>query len=179
MSFPLFKTTLDEIVTDLGGAFRRAVAEEAAPMVRAAISKRRDGYLPDLFTFWTETEDEDFVGATAELKAMFSETTGERALGFAEQRGGRLVHRPSAIWLEGRKYRARVARLWSYEPYPGADLKWAAEVTQFGRACIGAPGYLGPKERSRYERDVPSEHLAEKAMKDLFEERWRVDLVPA
>lgn len=180
MTHEVFRAEISAIVHDLGALSWKPVCEEASTALRNAMAARDDGRMPDLFLFWTHARDEDFVKATADVKAMFSETTGERVLGMAEcRRGERIIHRPSAIWLEGKKHRARVARLWSYQQYEGSDLKWAAEVTQFGRACIGRGGYLSMTERKRFERDVPLEYLAEKAMLDLWETTWRMSINPA
>lgn len=177
MSFSLLKEKIDAIGADIG--FRHVVAEKAGELLRGEITKRNDGrYTRDFFTYWTEAVDEDFVAVAGALEAMFTESTSERAQGLANYQNRKVVHRISAVWMEGAKYRMRLARCWSYEPFPGADLKWAAEVTALGRMVIGAPSYMGAAERKKFERDCASEYLAERAMKDLFENAFRVSLDP-
>lgn len=174
MSHAVLKKQIDDIAADLGAFYRKPVAEEASVLLREAISKRLGGRYVDVFLHWTEAADEDFVAAAAELKAMFSEQTGERIIGLAQFAGARVTRRPSAIWLEGKVYRIRLARMWSYSPGDGQDIRWAAEITPVGRVCAGGYRFSTSTERKKTEMDAPSEYLAEKGMRELFEKLFRV-----
>lgn len=177
MSFVAFKEKIDAIGLDLG--YRAIVAEDAGTLLRNAITKRCDGRIPDWATYWTEAVDSDFAEAGAELEKLFTETTQERAQGLAKYQGRKVVQRVTRVWLEGATYRIPLARSWSYEASGSRELKWAAEITEFGRRMCGAPRYgLTQAERKRLERDCHSEYLAERAMKDLFESAFRVTLDP-
>lgn len=177
MTFALLKAKIDAIGADLG--YRQAVALDADVFLRHAIAARNDGRMPDTWTYWTEALDADFAKAAEQLEAEFTEHTQERVQGLGRYQGRKVVHRVTGIWLEGASYRARLSRCWSYHPAEGGDLKWAANVTDFGRRIIGVRRYgLTKTDRARLERDCPSEYLAERAMKDLFETNFRVELSP-
>lgn len=174
MSFAIFKQKLDDIGADLG--FRTAIAEDAGTFLRNAITARCDGRIPELFTYWTMAEDADFVAAAAELEKTYNVRTAERAQGTAKYQGRNVVHRVTGVWLEGKVYRACLTRCWSYESR--GELQWAAEVAPFARLILGFSRYPSKTDRARLEKDLPSEYLAERAMKDLFETHFRVVLEP-
>lgn len=177
MSFTAFKTLIDEISADIGPRFRRAVAEEAGEMLREHMGINRDGVYQDPFLYWTEATDKDIEQAAMSLKAFFSEKTAERIKGVITLHSAQVTVRPSAIWMAGKVYGVRLARMWSYSPGEGRDLRWAAEITAFGRVAAGGYRFASGTDRKKVETDAPSEHLAEKGMVDLFERFYRVSLL--
>lgn len=177
MSFIAFQRQMVEIVNDLGKPFWKPTAEEANALLREAMEIRQ-GHTVDHFLHWTLAEKQDFAGAAEKLKAMFSETTGERVTALARLRDAQVSLRPTAVWLDGKTYRMRLARLWCYSPGDRQDMRWAAEITPFGRVCLGGyRGFLTGPERKRFQLDAPSEYLAEKGMREMFEKNFRVTLL--
>lgn len=177
MSFIVFQRQMVEVVNDLGNPFWKPVAEEANALLREVLEIRQ-GKQIDHYLHWTLAEKQDFVAAAEKLKAAFSDTTGERVTALARLHDAQVSLRPTAVWLDGKTYRVRLARLWSYSPGDRKDIRWAAEITPFGRVCAGGyRGFMTGPERKKFQIDAPSEYLAEKGMREIFEKTFRVTLL--
>lgn len=178
MSFRVFQRQLWDIVGDLGKPYWKAISEEASQSLHEAVTKRLDGIYVDRTFHWTLAQKEDFVAAAEMLKAKFTETTTERVVSLAGVLGTQVSLRPTAVWVDGKIYRRKLMGLWSYQPAPNMDMRWAVEVTPFGRVVAGAYfGFVTGPERKRFEMDAPSEYLAEKGMREICEKVFRVTLL--
>lgn len=175
MTFAVLRQQIDDIVTDLGPVFWKPAAEEASVILRDVITRRLGGRHVDYTLHWTLTEDADAVQAAAELKALFSEKTGERIVGLAKYRGSQISLRATGVWADGKVYRARLGRMWSYSPGEGQDMRWAAEITAVGRVAAGGWRTALAQDAKKWSMDAPSEYLAEKGMRGLFEKQFRVE----
>lgn len=176
MSLSEFRKAVDEVTADFSPSFRHAIVTTATSILRDQMSAAREGRHMPFWDFWVDATVSDFVAAAGEVRKHFQEQTSEKVSGQFKLGGAMVRLRPSAIWMEGRSYRIRLARCWS--TYTGdGSVQWTAEITDFSKLCVY--NSLWPATRKKFTADTASEHNAEKAMRELFEQHYQVDLLTA
>lgn len=176
MSFRIFQRKVKEIRDDIG-PFLEGVMTAASEELRYAIAEREK--IPPYGVpqhHWVAAHPEDFVRAAERLEELFGTKTQERIVAVAEVRGSRCVQRPSAIWLEGKKYRVRLVTIEGAQV--GDELRWVAEATDFAKVAVWGHKF-GPydaRAKKALRSDHASEHLANGGMRTIFEKVFNVTL---